>query len=185
MFLEVLEGVDDAEAFSDGATEWHVIDDLVLDDTVFVDEEESTVGDHFAFDGEVAFVIIDVFASEDVVIVGDGFVGVGNDRVGDTLDAAFVFGSLKPCPVGEFGVCRAADDLHVAAFKFFDFFLKAMEFGWADEGEVFGVEKENDVFFTDKGIEREVLDDVFSLDGFSGEMWGGFTYEYRHVEFRI
>ena len=48
-----------------------------------------------------------------------------------------------------------------------------MEFGGADEGEVLGVEEEDDVFLVDELLEAEVLDDVFSLYGFSGEGRGG------------
>lgn len=104
VLLEVLEGVDNADALFDGATEWHVVHDLVTDDSVAVDEEETTVGNHFTFNSEVTLFIVGVFSGEYVVVVGDGFVGVGNDRVVDTLDAAFAFWSLEPCPVSELGI---------------------------------------------------------------------------------
>ena len=178
VLLEVLESIDDAEAFFDGAAKGHVVDDLMLYDAFFVDEEESTVGDHFTFDSEVAFVVVDVFTCEDIVVVGDGFVGVCDDGVGNALDATFVFGCLQPCPVREFGVGGAANDLYVTAFEFSDFLLEAVQFGRADKGEVLGVEEEDDVFFIDVLLEAEVLNDVFSLHGFGCEGRGGFSDEY-------
>lgn len=69
VLLEVLEGVDNTQALFDGAAERHIVDDLMADDAILVDEEEATVGDHFTFNGEVTFVVVDVFTGEDVVVV--------------------------------------------------------------------------------------------------------------------
>lgn len=178
VFLEVLEGIDDAEAFADRATKWHVVDDLVANDAIKIDEEEAAVGDEFAGDDGFAFFVDAVIACEDVVFFGDGFVDVSNEWVSDALDAAFVFRSLEPCPVGEFGIGGATYDGDVTLFELFEFLLEAVEFGRADEGEVLGVEEENDVFFADELVEGEVLDDGFAFDGFCGKGWGWFTYEY-------
>lgn len=183
VLFEVLEGVDDAEALADGASEWHVVDDLVADDALFVDEEESAVGDEFAFDLEVAFGVNGVLASEDVVVFGDGFVDVGDDGVGNAVDAALIARGLEPGPVAEFGVGGAADDGDVAFFEFREFFLEADEFGGADEGEVFGVEEEHDVFFAFELLEGEVFEDGFAFNGFGGEGGCLFSYEYGHGDF--
>lgn len=169
VFLEVLEGIDDAEALADRAAEWHVVDDLVTDDAIKVDEEEAAVGDEFAGDDGFAFFVDAVIACEDVVVFGDGLVDVSNERVGDALDAALVFRGLEPCPVREFGIGGATDDSDVTLFELGEFFLEAVEFGRADEGEVLRIEEENDVFFADVLVEGEVLDDGFAFDGFCGE----------------
>lgn len=71
--------------------------------------------------------------------------------------------------MGEFGIGGAANDSDVAAFKLGNFFLEAVKFGGAYEGEVLGVEEEDDVFFSNVLFEAEVLDDVFALHGFGDE----------------
>ncbi len=178
--FEMLEGIDDAEALADGAAERHVIDDLMADDAFAVDEEESAVGDELAFDDELAVFIRVIIAGEDVVVFGNGFVDIGDERVFHALDAAFVLRRLEPGPVGEFRVGGAADDGDIAFFEFGKFFLEAMKFGRADEGEILRIEEEHDVFFPDELIERKVIDDGFAFDGFCAEGGGWFANENGH-----
>lgn len=178
VLFKVLEGIDDTQALLDRAAQWHVVNDLVADESIAVDKEKSAVGDHFTFNGEVSFFVVGVFTGKHVVVVGDGFIGIGNERVVDTLDASFVFWGLEPCPVGKLGIGRAADDGNVAFFKLSDFLLEAVQFCGADEGEILRVEKEDNVFLTDVLLEAEVFDDGFSFDGFGAKERGGSSYEY-------
>lgn len=180
MLFEVLEGVDGAEALFDGAAEGHVVDDLVADDAFLIDEEEAAVSDELALDGDVFVFVHDDVAREDVVVLGDGLVDISDEGVADALNAALGAGGVEPGPVGEFGVGGAADDGDVAGFELGEFLLEAVEFGGADEGEVLGVEEEDDVFFAEELVEGEVIDDEFALDGFGGEGRGFFSNEDRH-----
>ena len=173
--FEVLEGIDGAEALADGASERHVVDDLVADDAFFIDEKEAAVGDEFAGDDGFARLIVIHIAGEDIVGFGDRLVDVCDERVGDALDTTLVPWGLEPCPVGEFGIRGAADDGDVAALELGELFLEAVEFGGADEGEILRVEEENDVFFPEILVEGEIFDDGFAFDGFCGEFRGWFT----------
>jgi len=180
VLFEMLEGVDDAEAFLDGASEGHVVDDLVAHPALKVDKEETAVGDEFSFDEDIAFVVDYFLTCEDVVGFGDCFVNISDERIGDALNTAFVLGGVKPCPVREFGVRGAADDGNIAGFELGDLFLESVELGGTDEGKVLGVEEEDDVFLTDELIEREGLEDVFTLDGFRRKGGGFFSNQNRH-----
>lgn len=155
VLLKVLESIDDAEAFLDGAAEGHVIHDLVADGALEIDEEEATVSNEFTFDRDITIFIDDLLTCEDVVSFRDRLVNISNERVVDAMNAALVFGSIDPSPVREFGVGGATHDGHITGFELSHFLLEAVEFGRADEGEVLRVEEENDVFFADELIERE------------------------------
>ena len=153
VLLEMLEGIDDAEAFLNGTAKGHVVDHLVADGAFFVDEEEAAVGDEFSFDNVIAIFVDDLLTGEDVVGFGNRFVDVGNERVSDPFDTALVLRCVEPGPMRELGIGGAADDGDVATFKFGDLFLKAVKLGRAYEGEVLGVEEEDDVLLSDELIE--------------------------------
>lgn len=99
VLFEVLERIDDTEAFADGAAKRHIVDHLVADDTLEINQEQTTVGDEFSGDDGFAFFVDAVATCEDVVVFGNGFVDVGNEGVGNAFDTAFFLRSLKPSPV--------------------------------------------------------------------------------------
>ena len=67
--FEVLKCIDHAEAFIDGAAEWHVVDHLVANFTSLVDEEEATVSYELAFDRDIIVFVDKDFTSENVVVL--------------------------------------------------------------------------------------------------------------------
>ena len=166
VLLEVLESVDYAEALTDGAAEWHIVHHLVANDAFFVDEEETTVGNEFAFDLYVVVFVDECLTSKNVVVFGDGLVDVCYEWVGNALDTTLVLRSVEPCPVGELRVCGAADYLDVASFELSDLFLEAVKLSRAYESEVFRVEEEYHVLLANELLEGEVLDDCFTLNSF-------------------
>jgi len=50
--------------------------------------------------------------------------------------------AVAPGEVGELVIGRCAEEVNIAFFEVFDVVAELDEFGGADEGEVFGVEKE-------------------------------------------
>ena len=104
VLFEVLESVDHADTFVDGAAKRHVIDNLVANSASFVDEEEATVSYQLTFDLYVVVFVEDNFTGEDIIVFRDCFVDVSNQWVGDAFDATFVLWRIEPCPVGELRV---------------------------------------------------------------------------------
>jgi hypothetical protein len=179
-FLEMLERINDAQALTDRAAEGHIVNDLVTDDSGFIDEEKSAIRDEFAADFDVSIFIFDILTCEYIVVFGDGFVNISDERIGDTLNSAVFARGLKPSPVREFRIRGTTDDGNIALFKLTEFFLKTDELRRANEGEIFWVEKENNVLFPDELFEGETLDDGFALNGFGVKIRGGFAYENGH-----
>ena len=82
-----LEGIEDAECFIDIAAERQVVDECVLDDAVFVDDEEAAKCDRLV--------------EENSVVACDLLIQIGHQWETDLADAAFVGWKLFPCKVRE------------------------------------------------------------------------------------
>jgi 4-hydroxy-3-polyprenylbenzoate decarboxylase len=170
----MLEGIDDAECLVDAAAERKVVHEFVPDDPVLVDQVKAAERDHLAGSSKVAVVIEAELTIEDAVSGSDDLVGVGEERVGDALDAALIFGNLEPAPVRLFGVRGACDQFNVPFFEFGEFFLKRVEFRGADEGEILRVKKQDHVFFSVELLEIVVLNDLVAFNHRGGAEVGSF-----------
>lgn len=144
--FKVLESVHDAQGFFNRAAKREVVDQLVADDAVFVDEEETAVGDELSGDLDVAIFVNFFVSGKYAVVRRDGFVDVGHDGVADACNATLFPGGVDPCPVGEFTVRGAAYDGNSALFECCQSFLEADQFRGAYECEVLRVEEEQDIF---------------------------------------
>lgn len=173
MLLKVLESIDHAQALPDGTAEGHVIDHLVANDASAVDEKEPTVGHPLAFDLAVALIVDGFFPGEHIVSLGNRLVDVGDQGIGNPLDATLFTRGVEPGPVGKLGIGRAPHDCDVAFFELSELFLEAEELGRTNEGEILGIEEEDDIFLAEKLVERKLINNVFTLDGFGLE-GGGF-----------
>lgn len=165
----MLEGIDNTEGFRNGAADGEVVDDLVSDDSFFVDEEETAVGDAF-------------LRVQHAVFLADGFIDVGDKRVVDALDAPLGFWGIEPSEVGVDAVDRAGDDLGISFFKLFEKFLEGVEFCWADKSEVQRVKEEDDIFAAEV-VEVEVADDLVADNGFCVDRRGMLADENCHIVF--
>ena len=153
---------------------------VVTHDAFLVDEEQTAVRDHLTFCSEVAFFVVVVLAGKHIVVGGDGLVGVCHEGVSRPR--------CRRCPwtrggkLGAFPRCRRdADHCTVAGFEVTELFLERVNLCGTHKREVFGVEEQHHVLVAEVLIEREVVDDVASVEdsGFA-EMGCLAAYEYCH-----
>ena len=114
---------------------------LVAHNALAVDEEGSAQGDAISFGVQLPLFVVGPISVEYVKVVADGFVEVGNNRVGNALNASVSLAELKPSLVGRVGVGRAGDKLHVALLKLSKVGLKLVHFNRANSAKVFGVKE--------------------------------------------
>ncbi|MNL03786.1 hypothetical protein D3C87_1243340 [compost metagenome] len=104
----------------------------MLDDAVLVDQEEAAEGDA-------------VVLEQDAVVTGDLLGEVGDEGVGEALDAALFALGVGPGEVREVRVGRDADHFGIPLAELFDGVREREDLGGANEGEVEGVEEQDDV----------------------------------------
>ncbi|MBF8270952.1 MAG: signal peptide protein [Magnetococcales bacterium] len=126
-----LKGIHHAQHFVDVAPQRQVVDHLMAHDARFVDEEGTPQSD--------------TWSEVKVVVFGDVFGNVGDERILDIADAAVLDRGVFPGQVGEVGVNGDADDFNVAAFELLEAVVEGNDLGGADKGEIEGIKKENDV----------------------------------------
>jgi hypothetical protein len=129
--LHVLNSLEHAQGFVDGATERRVVDGGVLDDTFTIDDEQTA---------ERGAVFV-----EHVVRLGDLALEVRDERVLEVAETAVVAIGLQPRQVGKLGVDRAAEDFGVQRGEFLVAVGEGGDFRRADKGEIERVEEEHDV----------------------------------------
>jgi hypothetical protein len=115
----------------------------VTDDLVVVDQEGAP-------QGEAGIV-------EDAVAVGDFLLDVGEEGDVDGSESALGAGVEGPSSVGEVGVDGAADDFAAVLAEVLGLVAELDDFGGADEGEVEGVEEEQQPLAA-VVLERELLE---------------------------
>ena len=119
----------------------------MLDRAAFVDEEETAVSNQLAFAFHVAFFVwADELSSEDVIVLGDGLIGIGDQRVGDPFDAALALSTWSQ-PQWENSVSVETPMTTVSRF------VNSGSFSWnawssvgQTNVEVLRIEEEDDVF---------------------------------------
>ena len=70
--------------------------------------------------------------------------------------------SVNPGPVAEMGIDRDAEDLGVLLGELFDLVAEVLDLGWADEGEIQGIEDQQEVLSLE-GVQRHLLEGVLGL----------------------
>ena len=165
MLVNVLEGLHDAEDLLDVAADGGVVEGGVAEDSLAVDDEEGAAG--------VARV-----AEEGVVLDAEVLGEIGEEgEVQGASETTGLAGDLGPGEVGVEGVDGGAEDDGVDGVELGEVILEGEDLAGADEGEVEGVEEEDDVLAGVVG-ERDLLE--FSADeGIDGEFRGSATNAKR------
>mmetsp|Transcript_2043 Transcript_2043/g.6541 ORF Transcript_2043/g.6541 Transcript_2043/m.6541 type:complete len:263 (-) Transcript_2043:49-837(-) len=153
--LNVLQRLEHAKSFIDGATEGEVVDGGVLDDTFAINDEQTTQSDTF-------FV-------QHVIRFSDFTLQVGHERVLQVAQTAIVAVGLQPRQVRELGVDRAAKNFGVDGGELFVAIGKRGDFRRAHKGEIERVEEEHDVLAS-VIAQLERLDELLVKDGVGGEV---------------
>jgi len=128
-----LEGLNQAEGFVDRSANWKIVDGDLAENSFVVDDVKTSVGDSFVF-------------LEAAVSLGDSVGGVGKDWDLHLADASLLAASFGPRKMGEDRISGSSDDGAVALLKGGGGFREGDDLSWADEGEVEGVEEENNIF---------------------------------------
>lgn len=127
-----LEGLDETEGLVDVAADGQVVDGDLAQGALGVDDEETAQGDALLLD-------------QDAVVAGDLEVLVGDQGQLQVLaETALLAGALAPSQVGEVAVGRDAQDGGVELLKLGEGVVEGEDLSGADEGEVHGVEQEDD-----------------------------------------
>jgi hypothetical protein len=124
---------------------------------VGVDEEEAAQGHRLV--------------DENAVGAGDGLVQVLDEGVLDVADSAVIHSGALPGQVGELGVDGDAEHLAVLRLELAQAAVEGENLRWAHEGEVEGVEEEDDVFPPVIG-EGDFAEGVVRHDRFGGKVRG-------------
>ena len=180
MFFQVLQGINHAQCFVHVASQRHIVHQLVAYFAFAIDQEQTAVGNQFAFSYQLIVLVVAPRTGQNVEIVADDFVRVCNDGVGYALDPALFLGQLQPTPVGLLGVCGNGNQLHVFSFEFRFFGFKSVQFRRANEGKVLRVEEQHNVFAAKLAQGKIVYNLLAVDDGFGIEVRGLFAYQNAH-----
>ena len=71
---------------------------------------------------------------------------VGEQRDVHLAESSLLSGGVDPGEMGEMGICGARDDFATDFAEFLGTLGESDDFGWADKGEVQGVEEDDHVF---------------------------------------
>ena len=161
--LRFIKNLNHTESFINITAKRQVVDGGVLEDVLFIKEEETSESDTFFFD-------------EDTVVTGDVLGDISEEGNLEVLDTTLLAGEFTPGLVGEDGIDGAAEDLAVELGEFFGAVGEGENFGGADEGEVEGIEEEEDLLALVLG-KTDLFDDLVldGVPGLDGEVGSGLT----------
>lgn len=126
-----LEGLDQAEGLIDVTADGQVVDGDLAESALGVDDEEATQGDT-------------LLLNQDTVVTGNLGVLVGDQGQLEVLaEATLLAGAFAPSQVGEVAVGGDTEDGGVELLELGEGVVVGEDLGGADEGEVHGVEQEN------------------------------------------
>jgi hypothetical protein len=164
VFAGELESLEYAEGFVNGTSDGEVIDGGMLDDAIGVDDEEAAE--------------CDSIVGEDAVVGGDLFIEISGEGVVESVDAAGVARAFGPGEVGKFAIDADADDFGVELEELIGAVGEGEDFSGADEGEIEGVEEEDEPFslvvFEGEGLE------LADMNRFHVEVWCVLSNNHRH-----
>ena len=130
MLLDVLEGLDEADELINVAADGEVVHGDLADVLLGVNDEGAAESN--------------AVVEEDTVVGGDLLLEVRDEGDGHLAEAALLAGLHGPGKVGELRVDGAADDLAVELVELGNAVGELDDLGGADEGEVEGVEEEDE-----------------------------------------
>lgn len=132
MLVGELEGLDQAERLLDVAADGQVVDGDLAEGALGVDDEEAAQGDALLLD-------------QDAVVAGDLGVLVGHQgQLQVVAQATLLAGAFAPGQVAEVAVGGDTEDGGVELLEPGELVVVGEDLGGADEGEVHGVEQEDD-----------------------------------------
>ena len=132
MRLHILEGLQHAEGLINVPANWQVVDGGVHDHAIGIDDEQTAKRN-------AGFVV------EDVVSRRDFLLQVSYEGVGDIAKSALIARGLNPGQVAELAVNGNAENLGVLAGKICVAVAERSDLRGSHEGEVEGVEEQDDV----------------------------------------
>ena len=88
IFFEVSNDINHAQSFIDAASEYEIVDQLVLNDPFFVNDEGAPKGDHGAVGMQLPIITVLVIAEQHIVVCGNALRRIRNYRVFDGANAA-------------------------------------------------------------------------------------------------
>ncbi len=118
---------------------------------------------------------------QDVVVPGDGFGQVGHHGELHLADAPLLDRGALPRQVGEVGIDGAGNHRRAALLELLDPLVEGDDLGGADEGEIEGIEEQDDVLAL--GSFEEVIllaDPVVGHDRGGHEIRGLLVHQYAH-----
>lgn len=131
-FLKESHGVEETQDLIHVATEWQVVDHLHHDHAILPNQEGAT-------QSESGLLV------KNIVSVGHRTILIAEERVLDRADATLVDGRVAPVGVGFCVVDGDTQDLGAALLEFTDTVVKSDQFRRSHEGEILGVEEEDDI----------------------------------------
>jgi hypothetical protein len=99
------------------------MDNLILEVTIWIDDEKTTQWDTFVFE-------------QYTVIAANIFGDVGAEDVIQFAQSTFIFGGVDPGAVAVYAVGWDCEDFGAGALDVFQSVMKGFKFGWANKGEI-------------------------------------------------
>ena len=165
--------VEHANRLIDVATDGKEVHELVTHNAFFVNQEQSSVRHEIPMSDQVAFFVVIVVSSKNIVVGRDGLVQVGDQWIGYTLETAILLRHVEIGSVGFLRVCGDTDHGAVSGLEFSKLLLECMNFSGTHVGEVTWVKKQDNVLVSEVLIQGKVLDDFASVDNSSfAKIWG-------------
>lgn len=158
VLINELVGLDETKDLGSVATDRGVVHGDVTEDTLGVDDVESTVG--------VARVEM-----ESTIGSGDGLVDVLQEGDVHVTETSLLAVSVDPSEMGEDGVDGSTNEDSVGGLELRSGLRESDNLGGADEGEVEGVEEENDPLSVII-LQRDGLDLLVGENSVSSELRG-------------
>jgi len=155
VFVGELEGLDQSQGLVDISADGEIVDGHLAEGARAIDDEEAAESD--------ALILL-----ENSVRSRDFQVLVGEQRDVHLAKSSLLSGGVDPGEMGEMGICGARDDFATDFAEFLGTLGESDDFGWADKGEVQGVEEDDHVFVLkviQADLFKNAVDDGLSLEG--------------------
>ena len=110
-----LQGIYNTEGFIHITAEGQIVNNLMLNDAFFVNQEETAQSDT-------------VIRQQDIIAAGNVTVQIRNQWEVQSAQATFGFWGIDPRQVSVMAVYRDTQDLDITFFEFFDFVIKGKDF---------------------------------------------------------
>lgn len=165
VLFDELQCFDHADGFANATAERQVVDNLVANDAFGVDEEQTAKGD--------------AAAEQHVVSATDVFVQVGDQRILNVADAAFVARHVAPSQVTEVTIDRATEKLDAQVGELLVAVRKCDDLRRADECEIQRI-KEQQYILTTVIAQANFLERTVGHDCLCFEFRCFLSYQYTH-----